>query len=155
LTERVSVGRVGKPHGFKGAFFIEQPSENAERYAVGAKLFAGEREVEVVEFKRGSGGRPVIRLDQDVPRGTTLEVERDALPELEDDTYYIFQLVGLEVERVDGKALGRVRSVDPGVANDVLVLESGLLLPLVEACVREVDLDAGRIVVETGFDDAD
>ncbi|MHB8643236.1 MAG: ribosome maturation factor RimM [Gaiellaceae bacterium] len=155
MTERVSVGRVGKPHGFKGAFFVEQPSEHAERYALGAKFFAGEREVEVVEFKRGSGGRPVIRLDQDVPRGTALEVERDDLPELGDDTYYIFQLVGLEVERVDGKALGRVHSVDPGVANDVLVLESGLLLPLVAACVREVDLEAGRIVVETGFDDAD
>ena len=45
--------------------------------------------------------------------------------------------------------------VEPGVANDVLELDSGLLLPLVEACVREVDLEARRIVVEPGFDGAD
>jgi hypothetical protein len=33
----------------------------------------------------------------------------------------------------------------------VLELDSGLALPLVEACVREVDLDAGRIHVARGF----
>jgi ribosomal 30S subunit maturation factor RimM len=37
----------------------------------------------------------------------------------------------------------------------VLELDSGLLLPLVEACVRQVDLEAGRIIVEAGFDEAD
>jgi ribosomal 30S subunit maturation factor RimM len=36
-------------------------------------------------------------------------------------------------------------------ANDVLELDSGLSLPLVEACVRKVDLDGGRIVVTAGF----
>jgi len=139
----------------RGAFFVEEPSEHPERYAVGAKLYAGADEVEVVESKHGSGGRPVIRLDKEVPRGTVLEVERDALPPLGDDTYYVFQLVGLAVERADGKALGRVSTVDPGVANDILVLDTGLLLPLVDACVRQVDLDAGRIVVEAGFDESD
>jgi ribosomal 30S subunit maturation factor RimM len=39
----------------------------------------------------------------------------------------------------------------PGVANDVLELDSGLLLPLVEDCVLEVDLAARRVVVAPGF----
>ena len=38
-------------------------------------------------------------------------------------------------------------------ANDVLELDSGTLLPLVEACVRQVDLEGGRIVVSEGFAD--
>jgi ribosomal 30S subunit maturation factor RimM len=38
-----------------------------------------------------------------------------------------------------------------GVANDVLELDSGLALPMVEDCVRAVDLSAGRIVVAPGF----
>jgi ribosomal 30S subunit maturation factor RimM len=41
--------------------------------------------------------------------------------------------------------------VVPGVANDVLELDTGLLLPLVEDCVRAVELDARRIVVAPGF----
>jgi ribosomal 30S subunit maturation factor RimM len=37
----------------------------------------------------------------------------------------------------------------------VLALEGGVLLPLVEACVRDIDLDAGRILVAPGFCDPD
>jgi ribosomal 30S subunit maturation factor RimM len=44
-----------------------------------------------------------------------------------------------------------VAEVSSGPANDVLELDTGLALPLVDACVREVDLDGGRIVVQTGF----
>ena len=47
--------------------------------------------------------------------------------------------------------LGRVADVLPGVANDVLELEDGTALPLVEDCVRAVDLAGGRIVVAPGF----
>ncbi len=126
MSDWVAVGRVGKAHGLTGAFFVEDPSEDPDRFGVGAELFVEGATAKVVESKRARG-RPVIRLDRDVPRGALLEVDRD----------------------------GRVTDVQPGVANDVLELESGLLLPLVEACVRQVDLDSRRIVVEPGFDEAD
>jgi 16S rRNA processing protein RimM len=154
LPERVVVGRVGKLHGLAGAFVVEDASEDPRRFVVGAQLYAGGTPVEVVESKR-SGGRRVIRLDREAPRGAVLEIDRDVLPPTKPGEYYVFQLVGLAVERADGTALGRVVDVEPGVANDVLELDSGLLLPLVEACVRQVDLDAQRIVVEPGFDEAD
>jgi 16S rRNA processing protein RimM len=97
----------------------------------------------------------VIRLDRPVPRGTVLEVERSDLPETEEDEYYAFQLVGLRVVEEGGRLLGEVATVDPGVANDVLALDSGVVLPMVEDCVREVDLAGGRIVVAAGFADPD
>jgi len=109
----------------------------------------------VVEESKRSGGRRVIRLDRAVPRGTALEVERSALPEPAEDHYYVVDLVGLEVEREDGKALGKVAAVDDAPANAVLELDTGVLLPLVEACVRDVDLRARRIVVARGFDGDD
>ena len=152
--QRVTVGRVGRPHGLNGAFVVEDASDDPERFAVGARLYVAGLPAVVVESKRARG-RPVIRLESDPPRGSVLEVERDALPRPGPDEYYVFQLVGLDVERADGKSLGRVTNVEAGVANDVLQLESGLLLPLVQACVRQVDLDARRIVVEAGFDEAD
>jgi 16S rRNA processing protein RimM len=148
--EYVTVGRVGRPHGVDGSFVVEAASETPERFAVGATLRAGGAEAEVVSSKR-SGGRVVIRLDRPVARGASLEVARAALPPPEDGAYYVFQLLGLEVEDEHGGALGRVIEVAPGVANDVLGLDSGLALPLVEACVQEIDLDAGRIVVADGY----
>jgi ribosomal 30S subunit maturation factor RimM len=45
-----------------------------------------------------------------------------------------------------------VRQVQDLPANAVLELDNGLLLPLVDACVREVDLEARRILVAPGFD---
>ena len=97
----------------------------------------------------------MIRLDRPVERGVELAVPVSALPPAEDDAFYVFQLVGLAVEEEGGRSLGRVRDVEPGVANDVLELDSGLLLPMHEDCIREVDLDAGRIVVAPGFADPD
>ena len=96
----------------------------------------------------------MIKLDREVPRGTVLQVPVVDLPPPEEDAYYVFQLVGLSVEEEGGRELGRVLKVEPGVANDVLELDSGLALPLHEACVLEVDVDGGRIVVARGFAEA-
>ena len=55
--------------------------------------------------------------------------------------------------RVDG-LLSAVTDVIDAPANDVLELDSGLLLPLVGACVLDVDLQAGRILVAPGYADS-
>jgi 16S rRNA processing protein RimM len=149
-SDLVPVGRVGRPHGLDGSFFVEQASEDPERFAKGARLHVNGEPAEVVGSKR-SRGRPVIRLDREAPRGAELAVPRSELPPPDEDEYYAFQLVGLEVEEDGGRTLGRVTAVQPGVANDVLELNSGDLLPLVDACVLDVDLEHGRIVVAKGF----
>jgi 16S rRNA processing protein RimM len=154
VSERVTVGRVGRPHGVDGSFVVEHASSDARWFEVGARLRAGDTELEVVAARR-AGGRPVIRLSAELPRGTLLEVPREALPPTREDEYYAFELVGLEVVEEGGRHLGAVARVDAGVANDVLALDSGVLLPLVGACVRDIDLGARRILVAPGFAEPD
>jgi 16S rRNA processing protein RimM len=148
----VHIGRVGKPHGLDGSFAVEEASEAPERFIAGAMVYVEGEPARIVASKRARG-RPVIRLDRPAERGSRLSVLRSDLPEPEPDAYYVFDLVGLEVEEEGGRSLGRVEQVSPSPANDVLELDSGLLLPLVEACVMEVDVEAGRIVVARGFGD--
>jgi len=152
VAELVRVGRVGKPHGLDGSFFVEHASEDETRFAKGATLRVDGEPATVVSSKR-SRGRPVIRLDREAPRGAELSVLRSELPPPGENEYYAFQLVGLDVEEEGGRRLGRVTEVQPGVANDVLQLDSGLALPLVDACVLQVDLGRARIHVARGFAD--
>ena len=151
--ELVRIGRGGRPHGVQGAFVVEDASESRERFVPGATLLAGGEPATVVVSMRARG-RPVIRLDRPVPRGTDLSVPRSALPQLDADTYYAFELVGLPVvEEGSGRELGRVSRVESGVANDVLELDTELLLPLVEDCVLDIDVEERRILVAPGFAD--
>ena len=146
----MGVGRVGRPHGLAGAFVVEDASDEPERFAEGATVYV-EREPATVVESKAAGGRVVVRLDRTVRRGAVLELPERELPPAGEDAFYVYQLVGLTVEEEGGRVLGRVKDVTPGVANDVLELEGGIALPMVEDCVRAVDLEEGRIVVAPGF----
>lgn len=147
------MGAAGRPHGVDGAFVVEGGSEDPRRFDVGAVLYVDGEPVKVTLSRRVGGGRRAIRLERQVERGTELFVRRSALPEPEPGSYYVADLVGLHVVEDGGRGLGVVREVLPGPANDALELDSGLLLPLVEDCVLDVDLVSSRILVARGFAD--
>lgn len=146
------MGRVGRPHGLDGAFVVERGSEDERRFAVGAHLLVDGEPAVVVLRRRVGGGRLAIKVDRAVTRGQLLAVRRDELPPAEPGSYYVFELVGLEVLEGD-RSVGRVRDVVPGAANDNLQLDGGALVPLVEDAVAKVDLDRGRILLNPGFID--
>lgn len=147
---RVRIGKVGRPHGIDGAFFVEEPSDDGSWWRTGARFLAAGAPVIVVAH-RTSSGRPVIKVEPPAERGAVLEVEREQLPPTGPDEWYAFELVGVPVVEEGGRALGTVKAVEPGVANDVLELDSGVLLPMVEDCILRVDLAAPRIDVAKGF----
>jgi 16S rRNA processing protein RimM len=152
-SDLVLVGRVGRPHGVDGAFVVEQASEDPSRFDIGAELLVDGIAVRVVESRQVGGRRRAIKLDRPVERGAQLAVRRGDLPSLPDDTYYVSELVGMDVLDESGVKVGVVRDVLPGPANDALELDTGLLLPLVEDCVRKVDLAERRIHLNRGFTD--
>lgn len=84
-------------------------------------------------------------------------VPKDALPELEDDQFYLFELEGLDVINLHGEHLGKVeRLFDSGGGNQVLSLmpcaesvdEQKRLIPYVPNFILEVDLQAQMIKVD-------
>jgi 16S rRNA processing protein RimM len=142
---------VGRPHGTDGAFVVEGGSQDPHRFELGASLLVDGEPATVVVSRRVGKGRVAIKLDRAAERGAELAVRREDLAPLESGSYYVADLVGLEVVEEGGPRLGVVRDVLPGPANDALELDDGLLLPLVEDCVIEIDLAAGRLLVAPGF----
>jgi 16S rRNA processing protein RimM len=147
----VPVGRVGRPHGLDGAFVVERASTDERRWQVGETILVDGAPATITLSRRAGGRRRAIRLDRDVPRGAELAVPDSALPPPDPDSYYVFQLVGLEAVDEAGDTLGRVVDVHTGAANDNVELDDGTLVPLVDDAVREIDLDEGRLVVVRGF----
>ena len=135
-----------------GAFVVEDGSDDPRRFEVGGTLLVNGEPATIVLSRRVGKGRRAIALDRPVERGVELTVPRSELPPLQLGSYYVADLVGLEV--VEGaRQLGVVSDIVPGPANDNLELDSGVLVPLVEDAVAEIDLDAGRVVLNPGFID--
>jgi len=154
-TEEASIriGRVGRPHGIDGAFVVEEGSQDPRRFEPGRTLLVNGRPATVLLSRRVGRGRVAVKLDRPVERGAELAVPRSDLPPLESGSFYVADLVGLEVVEEGGARLGVVRDIVPGPANDALELDSGLLLPLVEDCIREIDLPRRHVLVAPGFAD--
>ena len=84
-------------------------------------------------------------------RGKPIEIAGDDVPPPEDGAFFRFDLVGCEVFQGDAR-LGAVAAVEDGVAHDVLLLDSDLRLPFVEAVVPVVDIEARRIEIDPELD---
>jgi 16S rRNA processing protein RimM len=150
-TAFVPVGRVGRPHGLDGAFVVDRGSEDESRYAVGAVLHVNGVPATVTVSRRVGRGRRAILLDRSVERGDTLTIPRADLPTLPEGEFYTFQIIGLQVAEIGGRALGTVQDVLPGSANDNLVLSDGTLVPMIEDAIRSIDLAEGVVLLNPGF----
>ena len=138
----VTAGRVGKPHGLDGSFYVE-----GARHALpeGCSVLLGS-EPRTVERRAGTDDRPLIRLsgvsDLRAFRQEVILVE----DELEQGEWLAADLVGLTVP-----GMGRVARLVDAPSCTVLELDDGTLVPMVSDAIDRVDLDAGEIHVNREF----
>jgi len=150
--ERVRVGTAGRAHGLDGTVAVEGPCGWFPFAAGSQVLVAGVPRR--VRRRAGTAERPLVAFDgiddrtgAERLRGAPLELAGDDVPEPEEGAFFRFDLTGCEV-RQGGVLLGVVADVEDGVAHDVLLLDSGLRLPFVEAVVPVVDLASRRIEID-------
>lgn len=161
-TERLAVARVTGAKGLRGSLRIEPLTDWPERLARGAEIFV-EDEAEprrIVEVQWG-GRAPSLSIDLVTTReaaealvGRYLEVEARELPA---GSYYWHQLEGLHVTDEAGTELGTLTEVFRAGENEVYRIEGGpdgeLLVPALRDVIREVNIDAGRMVVRYETED--
>ena len=107
----------------------------------------------VAEVSRLVNGKPVKVADRTAAEkltNTRLFIDRAALPPPEDDEFYLADLTGLTVTDPDGNVLGTVAVVhDYGAGASLEIGHVGrtVVIPFTRACVPEIDLAAGRLLV--------
>ncbi|AQZ66064.1 ribosome maturation factor RimM [[Actinomadura] parvosata subsp. kistnae] len=156
------VGRIGRPHGVRGDVTVEVRTDDPElRFAVGTPVATdpADRGPLVVTGRRWHKGVLLLTFegvtDRDAAeelRGTMLVIDSsEVTPSDDPDEFHDHQLIGLAVETVSGEAVGEVEDVLHH-GQDLLVVrrkgQEDALIPFVRALVPEVDVEAGRLVVD-------
>ena len=150
------VGRVVRPHALAGEVVVEPMALSSAHFEPGAVLWMEARWV-TVQRSRPQGDRWVVLLegiaDRDAAeaiRDVELFVDGGSLPELDDDSYYVHDLIGCRVEDPTGDDLGTVVAVVPGPQDWLEVERAGerSLLPMARDWLQDIDIDAGRIVID-------
>jgi 16S rRNA processing protein RimM len=168
VSSSTVIARIGKPHGLLGEVTVQLHTDEPERrLAVGTALdteaapCTGVPRALTVRSTRVHNGVWLVAFEE-IPdrtgaeslRGTRLVVDAaDLLPaDDEDDVFTEEQLRGLTVVDPAGSVLGEVGGLELGAAQDrlVILLPDGreAQVPFVTALVPEVDLEAGRVVVD-------
>jgi 16S rRNA processing protein RimM len=158
--DRLEVGRIVKAHGIRGEVVVEAVSNRPERFTRGSVLYAGDRQFAVRRATPQGGPDPAGRMTR-ARWIVSFEgvVERDEAERLRDivlsgdpldhddavsDELWVHEVVGSELVDQAGRVLGRVAAVEANPASDLLVLESGHLVPMVFV----VEAAPGRVVVD-------
>ena len=138
----VTAGRVGKPHGLDGSFYVDTPRHPLPEGT--AVVLAGT--TYAIARRAGTDERPLIRLDGVADprplRGELLLVE----DELAEGEWLASELVGCTVP-----GRGLVVQVVDGPSCSVLELEDGTLIPFISDAIERVDTDAREIRVNDEF----
>ena len=165
MTTYYTVGVMTKPHGLRGEMRVYPRTDFAEeRFAPGSRLYVrpeGGTPITEVEVRSGRKhqnmwivGFKGLNSIHDVEhwRGLELCVSEEQLLPLPEGTYYIHQLVGLDVWTDAGERLGTLVEVLTPGANDVYVIrrpqrQPDVLLPAIPDCILAVDLVAKKMTV--------
>jgi 16S rRNA processing protein RimM len=153
------IGEIIKPHGVRGEVRVLPSTDLPERFSWLKTVYIGRAEPRPagVEAVRSHQHWVLLKLagidnrDQaESLRGEWLQVPIDEAIPLEEDEYFLYQLVGLAVYDETGQQLGELVDVLETGANNVFVIrspEGELLLPDIDEVIREIDLESGRVIV--------
>jgi 16S rRNA processing protein RimM len=138
----VTAGRVGKPHGLDGSFYVDRPRHPLPE---GVTLTIRGRSHRVSR-RAGTDERPLVQLtgieDPHRVRGEVMLVE----DVLEQGEWLAADLVGLEVP-----GIGTVARLIDAPSCTVLELDEGTLVPLVSDAIVRIDTEAREIHVNRDF----
>jgi 16S rRNA processing protein RimM len=130
----LEVGRITKAHGLRGEVVVALVTDRTDRLAAGATLQTPAGAALVVASSRPFQGRHLVLFDGVADRaaaealaGTRLLAE----PVADADALWVHELVGAQVVQRDGRERGTVVAVEANPAHDLLVLDSGALVPVV------------------------
>ncbi len=157
----ITIGRVIKVRGLYGEIKVELLSNISERFKsihkITLELVSNEFIQFDIEYSRIIGSNNILKLNGINNReeaekliGAYIEITPDRVAPLDDNSYYIFELEGMDVFNSENKNIGSVKKVEQYPSNNVIVIENEteeVLIPAIKEFISEVDIKAKKITV--------
>ena len=155
---KIALAAVAGAHGVKGELRLKLFSDSVESLSRHEKLYVGGAERRLLAI-RDSGKAAVARFQgiedrsaAEALRGSLIEIDRSALPPLEEGEYYHADLIGLTAVARDGTAVGSVVAIENYGAGDLLEVEDAegkrSLIPFKAGIA---DLEGDHIVLDPAY----
>ncbi len=158
------LGRILRPHGIRGELRMEVLTAYPENIVPGREVFVGPDQDKpatatayTIERARVHQGIIILQFEEladrneaELLRNLYVMVTLDDAVPLEPGEVYIYQLIGLDVYTDEDEHLGKITDIIETGANDVFVVRGPrgeVLLPDIDECILDVDLDAGSMTV--------
>jgi len=161
MQERLEIGQIVNTFGIKGQVKVVPFTDDITRFDYLKNVYVkNKKETKQYEVEEVKYHKNFVLLkfkginymeEAETLRDSFLEVDReDAIP-LEEDTYYIVDLIGLEVYSDEDKLLGKLEDIFNTGSNDIYVVKDELgkqlLLPAISEVIKQINIEEGKIIV--------
>ncbi len=160
MIQYLQVGKIVNTHGVKGEVKVIPLTDNPQRFDELKKVLVGNendkktlniesvkylKNAVIVKFKESSKMEEAEKLKE-----LYIYVDRDNAVKLPEDTFFICDLIGIEVFETDGSCLGVIEDIIATGSNDVYIVKSDdkeILIPALKSVVKEVSITDKKMVV--------
>lgn len=161
MKDVLEIGQIVNTRGLRGEVKVNSFSEDPQRFEKVKSIYVKsdkdykEYEIERVTYVKN---QVVLKLKginkieyAEALRNSYIYVKREDLEELPEGTYYIADLIGLDVYEENGNFLGKVDDIFSTKSNDVYVVRTELgelkYLPSIPEVLKDIDLPNKKIIV--------
>lgn len=161
MQKYFEVGQIVNTFGVKGFLKVKPFTDEISRFEELKTVYIVQKnEMKKVEIEEVKYHKQMVLLklkgidsltEAEKQKGLFLKIDRKDTKKLPKDTYFIADLLGLDVYTEEGELLGKVDDIFNSGANDVYVVKNELgkqiLLPGIKEVLKEIDLEKEKIIV--------
>ena len=161
MEKQLQVGVISSTHGVRGEVKVFPTTDDVTRFRQLKKVYLDTgREMLPLEIQNVKFFKQFAILkfkgidninDIEIYRGKSLMFDREDAVDLDEDEYFIADMIGMKVYTEDGSEFGTLKDVMETGANDVYIIDSlehgEVLIPAIRECILDVDMDEERMTI--------
>ncbi len=161
MEKQLQVGVISSTHGVRGEVKVFPTTDDATRFRQLKKVYLDTgREMLPLEIQNVKFFKQFAILkfkgidninDIEKYKGKSLMIDREDAVDLDEDEYFIADMIGIKVYTEDGSEFGTLKDVMETGANDVYIIDSlehgEVLIPAIKECILDVDMEEERMTI--------